>query len=306
MPLRVVFMGTPAFAVPTLQALHAAGHDLACVYTQPPRPAGRGHAARESEVHKAADVLGIPVRAPARLRDTETQRSFSALGADAAVVAAYGQILPAAILDAPRLGCINLHASLLPRWRGAAPIQHAILAGDPRHGLTIIRLDEGLDTGPILLQREVAVGARPTASQVHDAIAADGAPAILGVLDAVAAGGAGGRAQNDEGATIAPKVAPRDGRLDWARSAEELDRRVRAMTPHPGAWFAHGGVRIGVRSAEPVDAQAPPGTVLDDRFTVACGTGALRLLEVQRPGKHAVPAAAFLRGFAVPAGTVMA
>ena len=306
MALRVAFLGTPDFAVPTLRALHAAGHDLARVYTQPPRPAGRGLPERASAVQQAADVLGLPVCAPDTLRDPETQRSFTTLGADVAVVVAYGRLLPAAFLRAPRFGCLNLHASLLPRWRGAAPIQHAILAGDGRHGFTVIRLDEGLDTGPILRQREVAVDPRPTAALLHDVLAAAGAPAVVTVLDDLAHGRGTAQPQPERGATLARKVTARDGRLDWARPADELDRRVRAMTPRPGAWFSHRGVRIRVPSATPIAVEGAPGTVLDDRFTVACGAGALRILTAQRPGGRPVDGAAFLRGFDLRAGSRLA
>lgn len=304
MPLRVVFLGTPKFAVPSLRALAAAGHDIPAVYTQPPRPAGRGHHERKSPVHEAAEDLGLTVRTPLRLRGEAEQRAFAGLHSDVGAVAAYGLLLPPSVLSAPRLGCINLHASLLPRWRGAAPIPHAILAGDRTHGFTLMQVDEGLDTGPILFQQTVDVGGRPTAGALHDAIANEGAQALVAALDDLSAGRLAPRPQPNEGVTMAPKIAPEDGRLDWARDAVELDRRVRAFAPHPGAWLMAGGERLRVLEAEAVGETGAPGTVLA-ALTVACGTGALRIKRVQRPAKRPMEADEFLRGFALPPGTVL-
>lgn len=305
--LRLAFMGSPHFAVPALRALHGAGHDIAAVYCQPPRPAGRGQRETRCPVHRAAEEeLGLPVRTPARLRrDASEHAAFAALGLDAAVVVAYGLLLPAPMLDAPRRGCINIHASLLPRWRGAAPIHAALLAGDGETGVTIMRMDAGLDTGPMLLARAVPIGPRATTPELHDTLAALGAAMVLEAL----AGEPQARPQPDQGATYAPKLSKTDGKLDWARDAAFLDRKVRAFEPWPGTFFEHGGAAIRVLEAEPAPAgaaDAPPGTVLDDSATVACGDGgALRLLRLQRPGRAPMSAGEFLRGYALPAGTVL-
>jgi methionyl-tRNA formyltransferase len=293
-------MGSPDFAVPALRALHGAGHGIAAIYTQPPRPVGRGHAVRRSPVQVEAERLGLPVSTPARLRGNDAaQVEFAALRLDAAVVAAYGLILPAAMLAAPARGCLNIHASLLPRWRGAAPIQAAILAGDRETGVTVMRMDEGLDTGPILLREAVPIGARTTAAELHDRLAALGARLILRAL-----------AENPppqpqpEGATYAPKLGREDGRLDWSRDAATLERRVRAFNPWPGTFTTLRGVMLKVLEAEQVGGDgAPPGTVLEGALTVACGAGALRLTRVQLAGRPAMAAAAFLRGHPVPAGS---
>ncbi len=300
MPLRIAFMGSPDFAVPALRALHAAGHDIAAVYCQPPRPAGRGQREAPCPVHRAALDLGLPVRTPARLRrDTAEHAAFAALGLDVAVVAAYGLILPKAMLDAPRRGCLNIHASLLPRWRGAAPIQAAILAGDAESGITIMRMDEGLDTGPMLLKAGVPIGPRTTTPELHDALAAIGARLILQALDqdppAVA--------QPEAGATYAPKLTKDDARLDWTQDAASLERRVRALNPWPGTSFRHAGESLRVLAAELAEGAGPPGLVLDNAATIACGQGALRLLRLQRPSRGPLPAADFLRGCPLPPGT---
>ncbi|MPY70353.1 MAG: methionyl-tRNA formyltransferase [Alphaproteobacteria bacterium] len=305
--LRLVFMGTADIAAPALKALVAAGHGIACVYTQPPRPAGRGQRERRTAIHDAADALGLAVRHPKSLKDAEAQKAFAALGADAAVVMAYGLILPGAVLDAPRFGCINIHASLLPRWRGAAPIQRAILAGDAATGVTIMQMDEGLDTGAMLLRDAVPIGPDTTAGALHDALAALGARLIVEALDGLAAGTLTPTPQPAEGATYARKLDRDEARLDWREDAAALERRVRGFDPWPGAWFAHDGARIRVAAAAVAPARpgAAPGTVLDDAPTVACGDGALRLLRLQRPGRAAMDAAAFLRGYALPPGTVL-
>jgi methionyl-tRNA formyltransferase len=301
--MRIAFMGSPDFAVPALRALHAAGHEIAAVYAQPPRPAGRGQKETPCPVHRAALELGLPVRTPARLRrDAAEHAAFAALGLDAAVVAAYGLILPGPMLEAPRRGCLNIHASLLPRWRGAGPIQAAILAGDAETGITIMRMEEGLDTGPMLLKEAVPIGPRATTPEVHDALAALGARLVLRALaeDPPAV------PQPEEGVTYAPKIAKEDGRLDWRQPAAALDRRIRALTPWPGCFFGHGAEVIRVLAAEPAESGGPPGTVLDGAPTIACGEGSLRLTRLQRAGRAALPAAEFLRGHALPPGTVLA
>ncbi|MFC7333764.1 methionyl-tRNA formyltransferase [Rhodocista pekingensis] len=301
--LTLAFMGTPDFSVPILDALVGAGHRVVCVYTQPPRPAGRGHQLQPSPVHRRAEALGIPVRHPKSLRVAEAQAEFAALGLDGAVVAAYGLILPQPVLDAPRLGCINVHASLLPRWRGAAPIQRAIQAGDTVSGVTIMRMEAGLDTGPMLLKGEVPIGPRTGAQALHDALSEEGARLIVAALDGIAAGRLVAEPQPEEGVTYAAKLAKEEGRLDFALDAATLDRQVRAFTPWPGCWFeAATGERLKVLAAEPVPGRGEPGTLLPGGLTVACGEGALRLLTVQRPGKAPVDGAAFLRGFPLAPG----
>ena len=300
--MRLAFMGSPDFAVPALRALHAAGHEIAAVYCQPPRPAGRGQKETPCPVHRAALELGLEVRTPARVRKDEAQHAaFAALNLDVAVVAAYGLILPRAMLDAPRRGCLNIHASLLPRWRGAGPIQAAILAGDTESGITIMRMEEGLDTGPMVLRQAVAIGPRMTSQDLHDALAAIGGPLILRAL----AEDPRPVPQPEQGVTYAPKLTKEDGRLDWRDDAAALDRRVRALNPWPGTFFHHGGEPVRVLAAEPVAGSGAPGTVLDDQAAVACGRGALRLTRLQRPGRGALEAEAFLRGYALPKGTVL-
>ena len=311
--LRVAFFGTPDFAVPALRALKDAGHAIVRVYTQPPRPAGRGQAERKSPVQIEAEKAGLPIAHPPSLKDAGVQRDFAALKADAGVVVAYGLILPSAVLDAPRLGCVNIHASLLPRWRGAAPIQRAILAGDKETGVTIMRMDAGLDTGPMLLHRAIHIAPEDTAGLLHDKLAALGAHLIPVVLEGLAAGALESTPQPAEGATYADKIGKEETRLDWRLDAWQLERRVRGLAPQPGAWFelpplAHAAAeRVRVLSAAVVSAAggAAPGAVLDDALTVACGKGALRPLVLQRAGKMAMPHDAFLRGHKVPAGTVL-
>lgn len=303
--LRLVFMGTPDFAVPALTALRAAGHEIVCVYSQPPRPAGRGRAQRPGPVAAAATAGGLPLRTPTHLKDAAVQQDFAALDADAAVIVAYGLILPPTVLAAPPLGCLNIHASLLPRWRGAAPIQRAILAGDDETGITIMRMDEGLDTGPVLLQSRIPITAETTAATLHDPLAALGATLIVEALDGLARGTLAPRPQPDEGACYAKKLTRAEGRLDFARPAAELERRVRALTPWPGAWFEVDGERVKVLAATVVAETGAPGTVLNDAATIACGTGALRLTRLQRAGKAALDAPAFLRGFPLARGRVL-
>ncbi len=300
--MRLIFMGTPAFAVPALAALIDAGHEILAVYTQPPRPAGRGKALRPGPVQVQAEAAGIVVRCPRTLKDAEAQAAFAALDADAAVVVAYGLILPTPVLEAPRHGCLNVHASLLPRWRGAAPIQRAILAGDSETGVTIMRLDEGLDTGPMLLSRSLSIGDYD-AGALHDRLAALGGEAIVTALAAIADGSAVETVQTEDGVTYAAKLTPEDEPLDWSKPADALSRQIRALAPRPGAHFRLDGERWKALAAEPAEGSGAPGEVLDDRLTVACGEGALRLLRVQRPGKKAMAAGDALRGRPIAAGT---
>ena len=300
--MRLAFMGSPDFAVPTLRALQAAGHEVVAVYTQPPRPAGRGRHLARCPVHVAAEAFGLPVRHPVSLRrDAEAQAAFAALRLDAAVVAAYGLILPRAMLDAPRRGCLNVHASLLPRWRGAAPIQAAVLAGDQVSGVTIMQMDAGLDTGAMLLRGEAPIGPRGTAAALHDELALLGAELALRALREAPKP----EPQPAQGVSYAPKLTRADGLLDWTRPAEALDRQVRALNPWPGAWCHWGEEVLKVLDAEPSDAEGRPGTALDG-LTVACGHGALRLLRVQRPGRAPMAADTFLRGTPIAAGTMLA
>ena len=299
--MRIAFLGTPDFAVPTLTGLVAAGHEVAAVYSQPPAPRGRGQVLTPSPVHAHALSLGIPVRTPASMRDPAEALAFAALDLDAAVVVAYGQILPREVLDAPRLGCFNLHGSLLPRWRGAAPIQSAILAGDAESGVTIMRMDAGLDTGPMLLRAAVPIGADTTASTLHDALSELGAELVLRAL-----------AENPEpvpqpeaGVTYAAKLTREDGRLDWTRDAAALVRQVRALNPWPGTFTHLDGEVLKVLAAEPAHGSGAPGMVLDDGLLVATGQGALRLTRVQAPGRAAMAAEAFLRGRRVGCGAIL-
>jgi len=305
--LRLAFMGTPDFAVAALRALIDAGHDLAAVYTQPPRVAGRGRQPRPSPVQAAAHAHGLEVRTPSTLAPVAEHAAFAALDVDAAVVVAYGLLLPRAILSAPRLGCLNIHASLLPRWRGAAPIQRALMAGDAETGVTIMQMDEGLDTGPMLLQEPLPISSEDDAGGLHDKLAAIGARLILRALEEVSAGLLAARPQPTTGATYAAKLTRDDERLDWRRPANELARQVRALSPHPGAWFAVDGDRLKVLAAERVaeSFDVEPGVVLDDRLTVACGSEALRIGRVLRAGKTPLSTAEFLRGYRLPRGTAL-
>jgi methionyl-tRNA formyltransferase len=297
--LRVIFMGTPDFAVPTLSALLAAPDiEVAAVYTQPPRQAGRGKKTRRTPIHEAALDAGIAVFTPTSLKSEEVQAELRALDADAAVVVAYGLILPGAVLRAPRLGCFNLHGSLLPRWRGAAPIQRAVMAGDERTGVCVMVMDEGLDTGPELSRAEVPIAAEATAGELHDKLAKLGAPLMLEALRGVAAGQLRPTAQPENGITYAKKIDKAEARIDWSRSAAELDNLIRGLSPFPGAWCEWQGSRIKVLLARPEARanDAEPGLVLDDALLIACGAGALRLMHLQRSGKGAMSAAEFLRG----------
>ena len=292
-------MGSPAFALPALRELHAA-HEIVAIYSQPPRPAGRGQTLTPCPVHAEALKLGLEIRTPARLRrDAEEQAAFAALNLDACVVAAYGLILPQVMLDAPARGCLNIHASLLPRWRGAGPIQAAILAGDAESGITIMQMEAGLDTGPMLLRGTVPIGPETTAATLHDALADLGGCLVLEAL----AKNPAAQPQPEDGVTYAPKLTKADGKLDWTRPAAELDRRVRGLLPWPGAYTDLAGETLKVLEARPEQGIGAPGTALDDRLLIACGDSALRLMRLQRPGRGPMEAAALLRGLAVPAGT---
>jgi len=300
--MRLAFMGSPDFAVPALCALHAAGHMIAAVYCQPPRPAGRGQAVQKCPAQRAAEQLGLEVRTPVRLRrDEAAQVSFAALGLDAAVVAAYGLILPQAMLDAPRRGCLNIHASLLPRWRGAAPMQAAILAGDAATGVTIMQMDAGLDTGPMLLREAVPIRPQTTCGALHDELAGLGARLVLLAL----AENPPPVPQPAEGATYAAKLTRDDGRIDWTHNAAAIERQVRAFDPWPGTFTMLDGKVLKVLAAEVAVGAGEPGRVLDDGLAVACGGQALRLRRVQLAGRSAMSADAFLRGHPVPVGTVL-
>jgi len=299
--MRIVFMGSPDFAVPSLDALVEAGHEIVCAYTQPPRPAGRGKGEKKTAVHKRAGELGIEVRCPRTLKDPDEQAKFAALDTDLAAVAAYGLILPRPILEAPRGGCINVHASLLPRWRGAAPIQRAILAGDETTGVTIMRMEEGLDTGPMLLKRETGVD-RKTAGELTDELARLGARALVDWL----AKPVPPVAQPEDGATYARKVDKSEARIDWSKSADEIERQIRAFAPSPGAWFEANGERVKLLEAQAGSGvSAPRGEVLDNCLTIACGTGYIRPLKVQRAGRGVMTPDELLRGFNVSNGTIL-
>jgi methionyl-tRNA formyltransferase len=302
--LRLAFMGTPDFAVPTLAALVAQGHTIACVYCQPPRPKGRGLAAAPSPVHQFALDAQIPVRTPLTLKDAAEQDRFAALALDAAVIAAYGLILPHEILTAPKLGCYNLHASLLPRWRGAAPIQRAIMAGDATTGVMIMKMEQGLDTGPVLMAERTAI-ARKTFGELHDELSHLGADLMARSLAALARGSIAAVPQSGE-PLYAKKIGKAETRIDWARPAAELDCMIRGLSPAPGAWTNANGERLKILYTEPVRGAGAPGTVLDDALTVACGEGALKLTRLQRAGRGPMGAGELLRGFAVRPGTVLA
>lgn len=298
--MRIIFMGTPDFAVPALRALHEAGHEIACVYTQPPRPAGRGKKLMPSPVQVAAEALGLPVRSPKSLRGEAEQAEFAALNADVAVVAAYGLILPQAVLDTPAHGCLNIHASLLPRWRGAAPIHRAVMAGDAETGVTIMQMEAGLDTGPMLHKVTLPVG-RKTTGELFVELGAVGAAAMVTVLADLSAFPP--EQQDDAAAIYAPKIDKAEAKIDWSTPAEVIERTVRGLAPFPGAWFELEGERVKLLLAEVVGGAGTPGEVLDADFTIACGDGALRPLLLQRAGKPMLERSAFLRGRAVAAGT---
>ena len=303
--MRLIFMGTPDFAVPSLRALAAAGHDIAAVYSRAPRPAGRGGKLRRAPVHEAADEMGLETRTPRTLRSEAEQAAFAALGAEAAVVVAYGLILPPAILAAPPRGCWNLHASLLPRWRGAAPIQRAIMAGDSETGACVMRMEEGLDAGPTAMCAITAIRADDTAGALADRLAGIGAALLVEAMARLEAGDLPLTPQDEAGATYARKIDKAEARVDWTRPAEEVDRRIRGLSPFPGAWCEIGGERVKLllSAVERTPRAGAPGEALDDRLLIACGAGAVRLKRLQRAGRAAMDADAFLRGKPVPAGT---
>ena len=302
--MRIVFMGTPDFSVPALDALQGAGHEIACVYTQPPRPAGRGKRDRPGPVALRAEALGLPVRHPVSLKTPEAQADFAALGADVAVVVAYGLILPQPVLAAPAQGCLNIHASLLPRWRGAAPIHRAIMAGDARTGVCIMRMDAGLDTGPVLLRRETPIAAQDTTAALHDRLAALGAEAIVEALARLP--DLDPQPQPEAGVTYAAKIDKAEARIDWTRPAAEVDRQIRGLSPFPGAWFTLGGTRIKALGSVLAEGTGAAGEVLDANLAVACGQGAVRLTRLQRAGKAAQDAAQFQAGARIAPGTSLA
>ena len=295
--MRVVFMGTPDFSVPVLDALVEAGHEIAAVYCQPPRPAGRGKKDRPTPVHLRAEALGLEVRHPTSLRNAEAQADFAALGADVAVVVAYGLILPQAVLDAPRLGCLNIHASLLPRWRGAAPIHRAIMAGDVETGICIMQMDAGLDTGPVLLREATAIGVEETTGELHDRLSEMGARLIVEALARLPE--LTPQPQPDEGVTYAAKIDKAEARIDWTRPAVEVDRLIRGLSPFPGAWCEVAGERVKLLASRVVPGEAAPGSILRD-FTVACGSGAVEVTRLQRAGKRPMDSAQALNGWSLP------
>ena len=308
--MRIVFFGTPDFAVPSLAAIVAAGHEVAAVYSQPPAPRGRGQSLKPSPVQAFAEAAGLVVRTPASMSDPAEIEAFGALGLDAAVVVAFGQILPAEVLNAPRLGCFNLHGSLLPRWRGAAPIQRAIMAGDRVTGVQVMRMSEGLDEGAILLSETVRIDALETAGSLYDRLAPIGAALWPPALAGIERGDLTETPQAADGVTYAKKIRPTEARIKWSRPAVEVDRRIRGLSPFPGAWFAassdKGPVRVKALLSRLEPGQGAPGQALDDGLLIACGDGAVRILRVQREGRGAQDAEVFLRGFALPAGSVLA
>ncbi|HJV44034.1 methionyl-tRNA formyltransferase [Caulobacter sp.] len=308
--MRIAFLGTPDFAVTCLAELVASGHEIAAVYSQPPAPRGRGQDLKPSPVHAFAEGLGLPVRTPVSMKTPEEIAAFKALDLDAAVVVAFGQILVKDVLEAPRLGCFNLHASLLPRWRGAAPIQRAIMAGDAVTGVQIMRMSEGLDEGPILMSQQVAIADDDTVASLHDKLAATGARLLPVALAAIERGGVHETPQAEEGVTYAKKIKSAEARIDWTRPAAEVDRHIRGLSPFPGAWFEapseKGPVRVKALLSRVETASGAPGTALDDDLLIACGQGSVRLLRAQREGKGVQDAQTFTRGFPIPAGTVLA
>jgi methionyl-tRNA formyltransferase len=301
--MRLIFMGTPDFSVPTLIELAARGHEIVAVYTRAPKPAGRGLAEQPSPVEREARRLGIPVHTPKTLKDGSVQDEFRALNADAAVVIAYGLILPKPILDAPKLGCFNVHASLLPRWRGAAPINRAVMASDAESGVTIMKMDEGLDTGAMAMSERMTIGADMTAGELHDALSRLGADLMARALAVLERGSLTLKPQPKQGVTYAEKISNAETRIDWSKSWTQVHDHIRGLSPFPGAWFELNGVRVKVLRSSKAEGSGVPGTVLDDKLTIACGSGAVRLLQVQRAGKQPMSAEDFLRGTSVARGT---
>jgi methionyl-tRNA formyltransferase len=306
MALRLIFMGTPDFAVPTLLELASAGHEIAAVYTRAAKPAGRGMELQPTPVEREARRMGLPVQTPATLKTAEAQAAFRAYDADAAIVVAYGLILPKAVLDAPRLGCFNVHASLLPRWRGAAPINRAIMAGDRESGVTIMQMDEGLDTGAMAMAERVAISADMTAGDLHDALARLGADLMTRTIAASDRGSLALAPQPQSGVTYASKISKDETRIDWSKPASQVHDHIRGLSPFPGAWFEIAGVRVKALRSSKGEGNGKPGTALDDKLTIACGDGAIRLIQVQRAGKQPMSAEEFLRGTPVKAGAAVA
>ncbi|MAU41043.1 MAG: methionyl-tRNA formyltransferase [Kordiimonas sp.] len=305
-PLRLAFMGTPDFSVPTLAALLKAGHNVVAVYSQPPRPAGRGKKLRPSPVQAFAEKHDIPVFTPLSLKQPAEQQAFADLNLDCAVVVAYGLILPQAILDAPKHGCLNVHASLLPRWRGAAPIHRAIMAGDKETGVDIMQMEAGLDTGPVLLEKKITIQPGDTTGILHERLADLGAKAIIPALDGWTNGSITARPQAEEGIIYAHKIDKAEAHIDWGKSAEVIRNQIHGLSPFPGAWTTMGGERLKIHKAEVVETstEAPPGTIIDTPLTIQTGAGALRLISLQRAGKGAMDAEEFLRGFPLEKGAV--
>jgi methionyl-tRNA formyltransferase len=306
MSLRLAFMGSPDFAVPTLEAIISAGHEVACVYSQPPRPAGRGKQLTQTAVHAAAARHGIEVRTPLNFKAQDDRDAFAALKLDVAVVVAYGLLLPKAILDAPRLGCFNLHGSILPRWRGAAPIHRAVMAGDTIAGVQVMKMDVGLDTGPVMLTATTPVTEDDTTGDVHDRLARLGAALMVEGLARLERGDAVLVPQTEDGLTYAAKITTAEARIDWTRPAPEVAAHIRGLSPFPGAWFEHEGQRIKVLHALSAAGQGKPGDVIDDMLTIACGAGAVRLTRLQRAGKGQMTAEEFQRGARIPRGATLA
>ena len=302
--MRLIFMGTPDFSVPTLEALIAGGHEITAVYTQPPRPAGRGKKEQKSAVHHAAERHGLTVHTPRSLKDPAEQKVISELGADCAVVVAYGQILPQAVLDAPKHGCINVHASLLPRWRGAAPIHRAVMAGDKETGVCIMQMEAGLDTGPVIAEEKVAIAPSATTAELHNTLANLGGTMINEALEGFVDGRLVPAAQPEGGVTYAHKIDKAEAKIDWTQNATEIDRQVRGLFPFPGAWTLIDGERVKILAGDIVpDINGVAGTTIDDELTIACGSGAYRINRAQRAGKGAMDRHDFLRGFPAPKGT---
>jgi methionyl-tRNA formyltransferase len=301
--MRVIFMGTPDFALAPLAEIFGRGHEIVAVYSRAPKPAGRrGLELTPSPVHAAAERYGLKVLTPKNFREPEAVAEFRALDADVAVVVAYGLILPKGVLDAPKLGCLNLHASLLPRWRGAAPIQRAIMAGDEETGIMVMRMEEGLDTGPVLMAQSVQIGRR-TCGELQNELARLGASLMARALAALEHGSIAERMQDEAGVTYAKKILKEEARIDWSRSADEVDCLIRALSPSPGAWTEAKGERLKILYAEPEEGSGAPGELLDDHLTIACGSGALRLIRLQRAGRGVISATELLRGFSLPKGT---
>ncbi len=301
--MKVVFMGTPSFAVPSLDAIIAADHNVVGVYCQPPRPAGRGNKLRKSNVQSRAEEYGLQVFSPTELTSKAQQEGVTALAPDIIVVVAYGLILPQSLLYASRFGCLNIHASLLPRWRGAAPIQRAIMAGDKQTGISVMKMDKGLDTGPILLRKKIPIHPHDTAANLHDRLSTLGAQLIVSALERVA--DIVPTPQPPSGITYAHKINKSEGQIDWSQTAEEVDCRIRGLSPFPGAWIKLGSDRVKLLSSSPRNKRGKPGDVLDDALTIACGTGAIQILRLQRNGKAPQAADEFLRGFPIRRGTCL-